>query len=58
MKDMIWRTKDGRIMTVAEMRTSHIKNAIAMINRHRNWRRNYLPRLQLELEIRELGLRK
>lgn len=54
MRDRIWRTKDGRAMTVAEMETRHIVNSIRMIERSRGWRRAYLPRLFLELEIRRL----
>jgi hypothetical protein len=57
MKDKIWRCKNGRMLTVAQMETSHIQNSIAMIERSKNWRKHYLPRLQLELEIRKQGLR-
>ena len=55
MKDMIWICKDGRRMRITEMETSHIRNAIAMIERSvKGWRRSYLERLRLELEIRNL----
>jgi hypothetical protein len=53
MKDRLWRCKDGRILPVAQMDTRHIQNSIARIQRL-NWRRGYLPRLELELEIRKI----
>lgn len=56
MRDRIWRTADKRLYLVGDMETSHINNAIAMILRKKNWRRAYLPRLQLELQIRAIGL--
>jgi len=39
------------------MSDSHLKNAIRMILQRRGWRVEFLPRLILELEIREMGLR-
>jgi hypothetical protein len=57
MKDRLWRCKDGRVMTVAQMETSHIKNAIALIQRSRGWRKSFLPRLEIELLIRNMGVR-
>ncbi len=53
MQDKIWRCRDGRRLLVSQMATSHILNSIARIQRL-NWRRAYLPRLELELEIRKL----
>lgn len=41
-------------MRASEMSRSHLNNAIAKIERSRNWRKNWLPRLYLELEIRNL----
>jgi len=55
MKDRLWKCRDGRIMTVAQMDTRHILNSIAMIKRsRRHWRCSYLSRLELELLIRQL----
>lgn len=54
MRDRIWRCKDGRTLTVAQMTTTHIIHSIRMIQRCSGWRRDYLPRLELELEIRKL----
>jgi hypothetical protein len=36
------------------MELSHIHNAIAMITRRKNWRREFLERLNLELLIRSM----
>jgi hypothetical protein len=36
------------------MTDSHLHNAIAMVLRSKNWRRQYLDRLQLELTIRAI----
>lgn len=41
-------------MTVAQMDTRHILNSIRLIQRSKNWRKHYLPRLELELTIRSL----
>ncbi len=58
MFDRLWRCKDGRTMRVSQMDNQHLRNAIAMIKRSKsNWRRGYLSRLELEVEIRKLGLR-
>jgi hypothetical protein len=57
MMDRIWVTRDKRSIPVSQMATSHIQNSIAMILRCKRWRRGYLPRLYLELEIRKQGLR-
>lgn len=55
MMDRIWVCRDGRAMKVSDMETRHIRNCIAMILRSKKgWRRHYLPRLHLELEIRQL----
>lgn len=57
MQDMVWVTRDGRSLLISQMDTSHIVNCIAKINRSRTgWRAEYLPRLQLELDIRTYGL--
>lgn len=57
MNDPIWVCKDGRRLHVKEMTNSHLGFAIAKIERSRNWRRGWLPRLLLEREIRSLGIR-
>lgn len=55
MKDRIWVCKDGHYMLVSQMATTHIRNAIAMIERSKKgWRRDFLPRLYLELDICKL----
>ena len=48
----IWTCADGRRVAIPEMETRHIINCIRMIQRKKNWRRHYLDRLLLELEIR------
>lgn len=53
MKDTVWTCKDGREILVRDMDTSHIINCIRLI-KNRNWRREYLDRLELELLIRSL----
>lgn len=53
MKDTLWRCKDGRVLTVSQMETRHIIHCINKINRD-NWRKKYLARLEIELEIRKL----
>lgn len=54
MHDLIWRTKNGRLIPVSQMTTNHIYNAIALIERSPGWRVEYLDRLRLELEIRNM----
>lgn len=54
MMDLVWITRDGRMIPISKMDTSHIKNCIVLIQRRKKWRREYLDRLQLELYIREL----
>jgi hypothetical protein len=54
MKDTIWTCRDGRQVLVSQMEYQHLMNCIRMIGRKRSWRREYLPRLLLELEIRRI----
>lgn len=54
VQDKIWITKDGRMIPVRQMDLDHVHRAIAMIRRRGNWRRDYLARLMLELQIRDL----
>lgn len=57
MYDPPWLTRDGRLMQIGDMEESHIQNCIYMITERKKWRRGYLARLKLELDIRQLGLR-
>lgn len=55
MQDTIWVTKDGRRIPVRQMTDSHLTNAIRLIIRSGgSWRREYLDRLLLELQIRDI----
>jgi len=57
MRELIWVTADGREYLISDMETSHIERCIARIVRKGGrWRAGYLPRLQLELQIRQMGL--
>jgi hypothetical protein len=47
-----WITRDGTRVPIRAMKRSHILSCIDLIQR-RNWRREYLARLQLELKIRD-----
>jgi hypothetical protein len=58
MLELIWVTREGHKLLISQMETGHIENCIAKIRRsRRGWRREYLPRLELELQIRDMGLR-
>ena len=49
----LWKTKEGRAMTLDEMETSHIQNCIARIKHHpKLWRSAFLPYFEAELEKR------
>jgi hypothetical protein len=53
MQDTIWVTKDGRHIWVRQMERSHLLNCIDKIQRsRRQWRKEYLLRLLLEIQIR------
>jgi hypothetical protein len=55
MQDTVWECADGRTVLVSQMEYSHLLNCIAKIRRSRKgWRKEYLPRLELELTIREI----
>ncbi len=58
MQDTMWKCADGRRVLVSQMEYSHLLNCIAKIQRHKNWRREYLPRLELEITIRDIQGRK
>lgn len=47
-----WVTARGERLLISQMETRHIVNCIRLIQRRGGWRRNKLPALQLELEIR------
>lgn len=56
MYDLIWVTKEGRMIPVSQMDTSHIVNCIMKIRRSKTgWRKECLERLELELFARSLG---
>ena len=55
MKDTMWTCADGRQVLVSQMEYSHLLNCISKIHRSRKgWRKEYLPRLLLELDIRDI----
>jgi hypothetical protein len=54
MQDTVWVCRDGRRILVSYMTDSHLHNCMAMILRRRNWRREYIDRLLLEVEIRRI----
>jgi hypothetical protein len=54
MQDTVWVTKDGRRIPVRRMERRHLLNCIDKIQRSKKgWRREYLDRLVLELQIRD-----
>lgn len=61
MLEMIWITADKRRVPVRQMETSHITNCLRMMDRRKAkgkpWREQYRARLELELEIRNMGLK-
>jgi hypothetical protein len=52
--DTLWVCADGRQVMVSHMADDHLHNCIAKILRSRTWRRQYLDRLLLEVEIRRI----
>lgn len=49
-----WRMKDGNLIAIQDMDTSHIKNCIKMIYRHNGtWRHQYLRYFEAELRRRK-----
>lgn len=58
MMDRVWVTKDRRSIPVSQMETSHIERCIRLIlmsiGTRRPWRLEYLNRLVLEIEIRNM----
>lgn len=47
-----WRMKNGELIALQDMDTSHIKNCIRMIHRNNGWRSQYLPYFGRELHRR------
>lgn len=48
-----WRMKDGKLIAIRDMETSHIKNCIKMIYRSNGtWRHQYLRYFEAELRKR------
>lgn len=54
MLDHIWVCKDGRRMLPGDMDDDHLQKCIDKIERSRAWRKQWLPRLYLEQDIRRL----
>lgn len=56
--ELAWECKDGTVMAISEMTTSHIKNCINLIkksvNNDKPWRLYYLEPLLEELKNRQL----
>jgi hypothetical protein len=50
----VWITANGRAIPLPQMSSAHIEACIRRIHRLRNWRRDWLPALELELYIRSL----
>ena len=49
-----WRTKDGELIAIKDMDTSHIKNCIKMIYKSNDtWRYQYLRYFEAELRKRK-----
>ncbi len=48
-----WQCKDGRLIPVNQMTDSHLAHCIRLIIT-RNWRTEWLERLQLEQQIRSM----
>ena len=57
LPETLWECKDGTILAIEDMKTSHIKNCIAMIERsikaNKPWRTWYLEPLTQELKRRQ-----
>lgn len=49
-----WRMRNGKLIAIRDMETSHIKNCIKMIYRSNGtWRHQYLRYFETELKIRK-----
>lgn len=56
MYDPVWVCRDGKRMKVGEMDIFHLIRSINKIERSRRWRKEWLPRLYLELDIRRIKI--
>jgi hypothetical protein len=55
LENHLWETKDGSLIEISNMNTSHIKNCIKMIYRYNgNWRHRYLRLFEKELRKRKM----
>jgi hypothetical protein len=57
VRDRIWVCKDGRRIPVSALDDDHLQKCIDKIERSRGWRKQYLPRLKLEQDIRRIKTR-
>ncbi len=54
--NMIWITRDGRIVCLSQMGINHLRACIKKIQNSRcGWRLGALPYLLQELDLREMG---
>lgn len=51
LENQLWKTKDGRILSISSMSTQHILNSLRKIRRD-NWRRPYGHLFNEELKRR------
>lgn len=49
---LLWERKNGSVISIADMETSHIQKCIGMIMHRANWRKPYMEPLLLELKRR------
>jgi hypothetical protein len=52
MQDMLWETRDERLILVFRMETDHVLKCIEKIQNNWPWRAKYLDRLEMELIMR------
>ena len=51
LENQLWKTKDGRILSISSMSTQHIRNSLKKISRDK-WRTAYAVLLKAELQKR------
>ena len=51
LENQLWKTKDGRILSISSMSTQHIRNSLRKISRDK-WRTAYAVLLKAELQKR------
>lgn len=54
MQDTVWVTARKERLLVSQMETRHVIDCINLIRRKWPWRKEFLPRLELELDIRRI----